>query len=69
MLSAKTFLQLVGTIFSVIGTLHLLRLLFGLQIILVGWEVPVWLSLFGAIIAWYLAYTAFTLAQKIKNKK
>ncbi len=68
MLSAKTFLQLVGTIFTIIGTLHLLRLLTGWQVVLVGWAVPLWISLFGAVIGWYLAYTAFSLAKK-KNKK
>ena len=69
MLSAKTFLKLVGTIFAVIGSLHLLRLLLGWQIILVGWEVPVWISALGVIVAWFIAYNAFTLAGKIKNKK
>jgi hypothetical protein len=68
-MSAKTFLQVVGTIFGVIGTLHLLRLFTGWQIILVGWEVPVWISFFGVIIAWFLSYTAFSHAGKIKHKK
>lgn len=68
MMSEKTFLQLAGTIFGVIGTLHFLRLFTGWQIILVGWEVPVWLSGFGVVIAWYLAYTAFTIAGKLKKK-
>lgn len=68
MLSAKPFLQLVGTIFAVIGTLHFLRLFTGWQVVLVGWTVPLWISVFGVIIAWYLAYNAFNLAKK-KNKK
>ena len=66
MLSAKTFLQLVGTIFAVIGALHLLRLFFGWQIVLVRWTVPLWVSFFGVIIAWYLAYNAFMLSKKKK---
>ena len=68
-MSAKSFFQLAGTIFGVIGTLHILRLFTGWQIILIGWEVPVWISFFGAIIGWFLAYTAFSLAGKIKHKK
>lgn len=68
MLSTKTFLQLAGTIFGVIGILHLLRLLMGWQIVLIGWTVPLWISLFGVAVAWYLAYNAFTLAKK-KSKK
>ena len=69
MLSAKTFLHLVGAIFGVIGTLHVFRLLFGWQIILVEWEVPAWISIFGVIVTWFLAYNAFVLAGKIKGKK
>jgi hypothetical protein len=69
MLSAKTFLQLTGTIFCIIGTLHLLRLIFGGQILLVGWTVPIWISFFGVLITWYLAYNAFTLAKKKITKK
>lgn len=69
MLSAKTFLQLVGTIFAVIGTLHLLRLFTGWQVVLVGWTVPLWISLFGVAIAWFLAYNAFSLAKRKISKK
>ena len=67
MLSAKIFLKLVGIIFAVIGTVHLLRLIFGWQIVLVGWVVPVWISAFGVVIAWYLAYNAFSYAKKYKK--
>lgn len=66
MLSKQTFLQLIGVIFGIIGALHLLRLFTGWQIFLAGWDVPLWISLFGVIIAWYLAYNAFSLA---KGKK
>lgn len=66
--SANTFLQLIGTIFAVIGTLHLLRLFTGWRIVLAGWDVPLWISIFGVLIAWYIAYNAFLLANK-KHKK
>ena len=68
MFSAKTFLQLIGTIFGIIGLFHLLRLFFGWQIVLIGWLVPLWISSFGVIIAWYLAYNAFILSKKKKKK-
>lgn len=66
MMSWKTFLQLVGTIFSVIGALHLLRLFFGWSIVIMGWTVPVLWSVVGVAVAWYLAYNAFMLAKKKK---
>jgi len=68
-MSEKTFLKFAGIMFGIIGTLHLLRLFIGWQIVLIGWEVPVWLSGFGFIIAWFLSYTAFTLVGKPKKKK
>jgi len=66
MLSAKQYLQITGTIFFVIGLLHLIRLFTGWTIILAGFTVSVWISLLGVIIAWVLAYSAFTLARKKK---
>lgn len=69
MVSTKTFLQLIGTIFCIIGTLHLLRLFTGWQIVLGGWTVPLWVSICGVIIAWYLSYNAFALAKKKSSKK
>lgn len=37
MLSANTFFQIAGVIFSIVGILHLLRLLTGFQVVLGGW--------------------------------
>ena len=68
MLSAKTFLQLVGTIFGVIGAVHLLRLISGWEVVIDGWMVPLWISFVGVVAAWYFSYNAFMLAKK-KGKK
>jgi len=46
--------------------LHLIRLFTGWTIVIAGFVVPVWVSFFGVIIAWGLAYSAFTLARKKK---
>ncbi len=67
MLSTKTFLQTAGTIFSIVGLLHLLRLLTGLQVVFGTWQLPMWLSVIGIILPWYLAYNAWMLAKKIKK--
>lgn len=68
MLSAKTLLKVVGVIFAAVGFIHLLRLLTGFQIILGTWDVPLWISIIGVIISWYLSYNAFTLSKK-KTKR
>ncbi len=68
MLSEKTFFQATGIILSVVGLIHLLRFFTGWPIVIDGWTFPLWLSIFGVIIPWYLAYNAFTLAGKKSRK-
>jgi hypothetical protein len=69
MISLKTFLHIVAIIFFIVGSLHLLRLFTGFQVILGGWTVPMWLSIFGVLIPWYLVYIAFTYSKKNKPAK
>lgn len=68
MLSVKTLLQVVGTIFAIVGLIHLLRLLTGFQVVLGTWDVPMWVSVIGVLLPGYLSYNAFSLAKK-KAKK
>lgn len=69
MLQVTTFFKVIGVIFFLVGAIHLVRLITGFQIIIGDWQLPVWLSLFGTLIPWYLAYNAFKFAGKKKNKK
>ena len=47
-MESKNFgLRVAGTIFGVIALLHLLRLLTGTPILILGWLLPVWVNLFG----------------------
>lgn len=57
----KTFLQVVGVIFSAGAVIHALRLVLGWEAVLAGWAVPWWISLVGVFLAAYLAYNAFKL--------
>jgi len=68
-MSTKTFLRVVGTIFTIVGLVHLLRLLTGFQVMFGGWELPFWVSIVGVIVAGYLAYNAFGLSKKKNTKK
>ncbi len=62
-MSQKTFLKTAGTIFAVVGALHVLRLLLGWEAVIGGWDVPRWVSGLAAVLTGYLSYTAFTLAK------
>ena len=66
MVSVKTFLQIAGVIFTIVGLLHLLRLLTGFHVVFGSWTFPMWLSIIGVIIPWYLAYNAWNLTKKMK---
>ncbi len=60
--SEHRLLQIAGLIFLIIALMHLLRLAFGWQLILGSFEVPLWLSWFGVIVAGYLSYGSFHFA-------
>ena len=60
-MNRKRFTLAAGVVFSLVAALHLLRLVFGWDAVIGGWNVPLWISWAAIAIAGYLAYTAFTL--------
>lgn len=58
-------LRVAGAIFGLISLGHLLRLVTGAEVLLAGYQVPLWLSAFGLVIAgglslwlWKLSYSS-----------
>jgi hypothetical protein len=60
-MSAKTFISIAGVLFGLVALLHAVRLAMGWQMVIGGWNFPVWLSAIGVVIPGYLAYSAFRL--------
>ncbi|OHA20526.1 MAG: hypothetical protein A2849_00850 [Candidatus Taylorbacteria bacterium RIFCSPHIGHO2_01_FULL_51_15] len=60
----RTFNQAAGTIFLVLGLLHLCRILQGWEAVINGWKAPMSLSYAVVIVAGYLSYHAFSLAKR-----
>ena len=60
-MSRNAFVLTAGMIFSVVATLHALRLLLNWGAVIGGWEVPHWVSWVALALSGYLAYSAFTL--------
>lgn len=58
----KNLLIFVGLIFLVVALVHLLRIAFGVDLILGSATVPLWLSWLGVIIPGYLSYSSFHFA-------
>lgn len=69
MLSAKTFFQAAALLLFIVGAIHLMRLFTGWEVVINGWTFPMWLSIFGVAIPWYLSYNAFMLSKKKNTKK
>lgn len=60
----KTFNQVVGILLLIGGVAHLLRALMGWTVVMGDWTVPSWTSWFGAVVALYLAYSAYRLSSR-----
>jgi hypothetical protein len=63
-MSHKTFSLVSGLIFLLAALIHVLRLAFGWQAVLGGWNVPIWVSWIALPIAGFLALEGFVLSRK-----
>lgn len=56
-------LRIAGTIFGMVATLHLLRLITVVPIFIGGWSLPMWVNVFGMIatgcLSWWLWWLSF----------
>lgn len=64
MLDSKTYIKVTKILFAIVGLVHLARILMGWDLIVGGWVIPTWVSIFGVIIPWYLAYSGYQLVHK-----
>lgn len=60
----KTFFLVTGTIIGLVALVHLLRLAFGINIEVAGWQVPYWMSGIATVIASYISYVSFRFGVK-----
>jgi hypothetical protein len=67
-MSRKAYLLATASIFSVVGLLHLARIVFGWSVAIGDWSVSMWLSWVGMIVTGALAYFGFSLARQSSRK-
>jgi hypothetical protein len=60
----KTFLHVVGTVFTLVALVHVSRIIFGWNFVIGTWPVAYWVNVLGMLIATFFAYTSFHLASK-----
>lgn len=65
-LRERSYLLVVGIVFSIVAAAHLLRVFFGFDLIIMNWHAPLWLSWTATIVISYLAYMSFRLAARMK---
>ncbi|MBV9551040.1 MAG: hypothetical protein JO256_15335 [Alphaproteobacteria bacterium] len=63
-MSSKTFSLVAGVIFALVAVLHVLRMVESWPAVIGGWEVPMWLSGAGVLVAGFLSYSGFRLANQ-----
>lgn len=62
-LKRKQLMQLNGVIFLIVAILHGLRVLNDWGVIVADWQVPMWLSYLIVVLAGYLLYQNWNMAQ------
>ncbi len=62
-MNRKSYLLATAIVFSVIGLIHLLRIILGWEAAIAGWTVPMWLSWLALIVSAAFAYFGFTHAR------
>ena len=62
----RTYLFVVGVLFTAVAIVHLLRVFSGANLVLLGWSAPLWLSWLGTIITSYLAYASFHFFRRLE---
>jgi hypothetical protein len=68
-LRERMYLLIAGTLFSAIAIVHIMRVLFGTEVIVDGYSMPLWLSWVGICVTTYLSYMSFRLGTQLKMKK
>lgn len=62
----KTYALLSGLLFSMLALLHLTRIVTQWDAVIIGWEVPLWVSWVALFIATGLAYHGLKIFNKTK---
>ncbi len=65
-LRERTYLMVTGVVFTVVAAAHLARVFFNLDLSIMDWQVPLWLSWIGTAVVSYLAYMSFRLSTRLK---
>src|SRR4029450_11402770 len=63
-MNSRPFLLVCGTIFFLVGLLHLVRALRLWPVVIGTWAVPIWVSYLGLAVAWLMGVLADGLSRR-----
>src|SRR3989344_4127910 len=55
-LRTHVYFLTVGVILGIVSLAHMVRIFTGIDIAIIGWSVPLWVSYIGTLVAAYLSY-------------
>lgn len=56
-MNEQTFLRMTGVIFGVVALFHLVRVFLGWSVNIGPYNIPMWVSFIGLVVAGFLSYT------------
>ena len=65
-LRTHVYFLTVGVILGIVSPAHLVRIFTGIDIAILGWAVPLWVSYIGTLVAAYLSYMSFYLSMRMR---
>lgn len=65
-LRERTYLLFAGIVFGIVAVAHLMRVFLGVDLVIMDWSVPLWLSWVGTAVTAYLSYMSLRLAMRMK---
>lgn len=63
-MNKNTFFTTTVILFAVVSSAHLFRVIFGWEVSIGGWQIPLWLSWIAFLLAGFLSWTAFRMRKK-----
>ena len=65
-MNRRSYFFVTAIVFSIVGLLHLLRIVLGWEAIIGGWVVPMWLSGFAMVVTAVFAYYGFAYGRRAR---
>jgi hypothetical protein len=67
-MSETTYVKIASTIFTLVALLHLMRIVLDWPAVIGGWDIPMWVSWVGLVVATALAFFGFKLTLSLRSK-